>query len=131
MGLTSWENAPDGPIRKPDVSIAKNYLNEEELNSLNRIVTMYLDYAELQAQNRKAMHMADWVTKLDAFLHFNERNVLSHAGTVSAKLAKEHAEGEFGKYEDERRRIETTRPISDFDKVVEKTNLIESLPNRK
>jgi len=69
MGLTTWKNAPAGPIRKPDVSIAKNYLNEAEMDGLNRIVSMYLDYAEMQAQNRKVMTMQDWIQKLNAFLH--------------------------------------------------------------
>lgn len=73
MDLTTWKNSPKGRIRKPDVSIAKNYLSEEEFTALNRIVTMYLDYAEDQAQGRKPMHMADWVQKLDGFLRFNEK----------------------------------------------------------
>jgi hypothetical protein len=128
MGLTTWKNAPAGRIRKPDVSVAKNYLTAEEIDALNRIVTMYLDYAEMQAQGRKPMHMADWVAKLDAFLQFNERNVLTHAGTVSAKIAKEHAENEFKKYETERRRIEASQPVSDFDKVIEKAKQIGALP---
>jgi hypothetical protein len=76
MGLTSWKNSPKGRIRKEDVSIAKNYLDEKELKSLNRIVTMYLDYAELQAENKVAMIMKDWVKKLDAFLQFNEKDIL-------------------------------------------------------
>jgi len=114
MGLTSWKNAPAGPIRKPDVSIAKNYLNEEELDGLNRIVTMYLDYAEMQAQNRKAMTMWDWVQKLDAFLQFNERDILDHPGKVSAEIARSFAENEFEKY-----RIAQDRLFeSDFDTLV-------------
>lgn len=76
MGLTAWKNSPDGVIRKQDVSVAKNYLNEEEVTALNRIVTMYLDYAEEQALTRKPMHMADWIKKLDGFLQFNEKNFL-------------------------------------------------------
>jgi len=75
MGLTSWKNAPKGAIRKNDVSIAKNFLNEKELDGLNRIVTMYLDYAEIQAQKGVVMTMKDWVDKLDAFLHFNEKEI--------------------------------------------------------
>lgn len=128
MGLTTWKNAPKGAIRKTDVSIAKNYLVEEELSALNRIVSMYLDYAELQAQNRKPMHMADWVQKLDGFLEFNEQNILTHAGNVSHKLAQDHAEREFEKYGAERRRIEATEPVSDFDKVVDKVKLLEEKP---
>jgi hypothetical protein len=95
MGLTTWKSAPKGLIRKPDVSIAKNYLNELEMTDLTRIVTMYLDYAEHQARHRNVMYMDDWVKKLDAFLQFNEHTVLGNAGTVSAELAKEHAEAQF------------------------------------
>jgi hypothetical protein len=79
MGLTVWKRSPQGPIRKQDAETAKNYLTEKEISALNRIVTMYLDYAELQAQNRNPMHMGDWITKLDAFLQFNEKNILTHA----------------------------------------------------
>ncbi len=98
MGLTSWKNAPEGQIRKYDVSIAKNYLNKEELTSLNRIVSMYLDYAELQANNRKIMTMKDWITKLDAFLQFNEKDILTNAGAVTAEIAKAFAEDQYEKY---------------------------------
>ena len=118
MGLTTWKNAPKGKIRRTDVSVAKNYLTEEELTALNRIVTMYLDYAEDQAQRRRPMHMADWVQKLDDFLQFNERNILTHAGNVSHQLAQESAESEFEKYETERRRLEAAQPTSDFDRAV-------------
>mgnify|MGYP000247651846 CR=1 FL=1 len=121
MGLTTWKNAPHGPIRKADVTVAKNYLTEEEIRELNRIVTMYLDYAEDQARRRKPMYMADWVKKLDAFLAFNERDILTTAGKVSQALAEEHAHAEFEKYEVERRRLEATTPTSDFDRFVEKT----------
>lgn len=86
MGLTNWKNAPSGHIRKTDVSIAKNYLNTEELDSLNRIV-MYLDYAESQANNNNIMYMADWVKRLDAFLQFNEKDILTDAGRVTAEIA--------------------------------------------
>jgi len=114
MGLTSWKNAPQGPIRKPDVSIAKNYLNEKELKGLNRIVTMYLDYAEMQAQNRNVMNMQDWIQKLDAFLQFNERDILDHPGKVSAEIAKVFAENQFEKY----RIIQDRLFESDFDRMV-------------
>jgi hypothetical protein len=91
MGLTtSWKTAPKGPIRKPDAEIAKNYLTEDEIAELNRIVSMYLDYAEDQARKKKPMHMPDWVKKLDAFLEFNERNILTHKGKVSHELAMAH-----------------------------------------
>ena len=95
MGLTTWKNAPAGKILKSDVSIAKNYLIEEEIKELERIVTMYLDYAENQAARQIPMKMADWVTKLDAFLQFNEYEVLSNAGSVSAEVAKRLAEEQY------------------------------------
>lgn len=114
MGLTSWKNAPDGKIRVTDVSIAKNYLHEEELKSLNRIVTMYLDYAESQASKHQVMHMKDWISKLDAFLKFNEEDILTNAGKVTAEIAKAFAEGEFEKY----RVIQDRLFESDFDKLL-------------
>jgi hypothetical protein len=126
MGLTTWKNAPRGPIRKTDVAIAKNYLTEDELSELNRVVTMYLDYAEDQARRRRTMHMTDWAKRLDAFLEFNERNILIHAGKVSHELAEEHALREFEKYEAERRRLAATIPTSDFDKAVEAVKRLEN-----
>jgi hypothetical protein len=126
MGLTSWKSSPRGPIRKADVSVAKNYLSDEELRELNRVVTMYLDYAEDQARRRRPMTMADWVARLDGFLQFNERNVLTHAGKISHDLAVAHAEGEFERYQAERRRLEATQPTSDFDHAVEQTRQLEA-----
>jgi len=122
MGLTSWKNAPKGRIRKPDVTIAKNYLNKEEIDTLNRIVSMYLDYAELQAKKHKLMYMKDWVNKLNAFLKFNERDILENAGKITQKIAKRFAESEFEKY-----RITQDRLFkSDFDELIQKAdNLIE------
>jgi hypothetical protein len=125
MGLTTWKRSPQGRVRKADVAVAKNYLSEEELSQLNLIVGMYLDYAELQARNRRPMHMADWVKRLDGFLKFNERNILTHAGKVSHELALNHAEREFEKYEAERRRLEAEQPTSDFDKAVEEVKRLE------
>jgi len=117
MGLTSWKNAPNGHIRVTDVSVAKNYLYEKELNSLNRIVTMYLDYAEMQASNNKVMYMKDWINKLDAFLQFNERDVLQTPGKVTAEIAKTFAESEFEKY----RVIQDRLFQSDFDRLLLET----------
>ena len=118
MGLTTWKNAPKGSIRKTDVGIAKNYLNEKELNGLNRIVTMYLDYAENQALKGVAMYMKDWVQKLDAFLQFNENAVLKHQGKVSHEVALSLAESEFEKY-----RIAKDKLLeSDFDKLIRKNS---------
>lgn len=88
MGLTNWKNAPSGSVRKPDVTIAKNYLTEDELKALNLIVSAYLDFAELQATSRRPMHMRDWIAKLDDFLKLSERNILTHAGKISHDTAR-------------------------------------------
>ena len=122
MGLTTWKNAPHGKIRKADVSIAKNYLTEREIGELDRVVSMYLDYAEDQAAAPPPMHMADWVAKLDAFLRFNERNILTHAGKVSHELAEEHAHVEFDKYEENVAAWRPRQPTSDFDRAVEEVS---------
>lgn len=116
MGLTSWRNSPKGKIRKSDVSIAKNYLSEKELKPLNRIVTMYLDYAEHQAEKGVAMAMKDWVEKLDAFLQFNQEDILHNAGKVTAEIAKMFAETEFEKYKP----IQDKLFVSDFDREMKK-----------
>jgi hypothetical protein len=121
MGLTTWANAPSGKIRKADVSVANNYLTHEELSDLNLIVTQYLEYAEGQAEIRRPMTMMDWKQRLDAFLEFNEREVLTDAGRVSHEVAKTLAEAEFDRYEAQRRQLEATEPTSDFDHLVEKT----------
>ena len=116
MGLTTWKNAPQGKILKTDVSVAKNYLNENELRALNRIVTMYLDFAELQAERQTPMKMKDWVNKLDGFLQFNDYKVLGDAGKISATIAKTLAEKEYQKF-----RIEQDASFeSDFDKEVKR-----------
>jgi len=115
MGLTTWKNAPNGDIRKPDVSIAKNYLSQEEIDTLNRIVTMYLDFAELQAKRGQVMYMKDWVEKLNAFLQFNERDILEDKGKVTHEIAKAFAEGEYDKF----RIIRDANYKSDFDKLME------------
>jgi hypothetical protein len=99
MGLKTWKNAPRGCIRKADVTIAKNYLEEEEIKALERIVSMYLDYAENQAARQIPMRMAEWVEKLDAFLKFNEYDVLADAGRVSHEVAKELAEEQYAAFD--------------------------------
>ena len=119
MGLTTWKNAPQGKIRKADVTVAKNYFSETELSDLNRIVTMYLDYAEDQARRRQTMTMSQWADKLDAFLEFNDRDVLKHAGKVEKKVADHLAHKQFERFDAERRQIEAEQPTSDFDKFVE------------
>jgi len=131
MGLTTWKNAPHGPVRKADVTVAKNYLTEEEIHELNRIVTMYLDYAEDQAKRHRPMYMAEWIRKLDAFLEFNERNILTHAGKISHELAQEHAHVQFARYEQQRWKLEATQPTSDFDKAVEKVKRLEAKTSPK
>ena len=121
MGLTNWKNSPNGPIYKYDVDIAKNYLNEKELKDLNRIVTMYLDYAELQAENHNAMTMDDWVKKLNVFLQFNGKEILQNAGKISQKVAQELAYKEYDKYRIKQDKI----LVSDFDKFLKDTRLLE------
>ena len=98
MGLATWKKAPDGKVLKSDVAVAKNYLAEDEIKALERIVSMYLDYAEDQAARHRPMRMADWVQKLDGFLHFNEYEILKNAGEVSASVAKELAQGEYERF---------------------------------
>jgi hypothetical protein len=105
MGLTTWKNAPDGPVIKTDVITAKNYLGGEEIDGLNRIVVMWLDFAEDQAKRRQQVFLKDWTTKLDDFLAFNDREVLQNAGSVSHKQAKKHAEVEYDRFAIERRRL--------------------------
>lgn len=112
MGLTSWKNSPHGKIRRTDVAVAKNYLSLEELDFFNRIVTMYLDYAEFQAKNKQVMYMKDWVAKLDAFLQFNEKEVLKHKGKISHEVAVALALDEYEKY----RVVQDREYLSDFDK---------------
>jgi len=118
MGLTTWKNSPQGKIRKTDVGIAKNYLNEKELDGLNRIVTMYLDFAELQANKGTVMYMKDWIKRLDAFLQFNETAILKDAGSVTHEVALELAEKEFEKY----RIVQDKLMVSDFDVAIKKLN---------
>jgi hypothetical protein len=116
MGLTTWKNAPEGRILKSDVTVAKNYLNEDELKSLERIVGMYLDYAENQASRQIAMKMADWVSKLDAFLQFNEYEVLKNAGKVSHEVAKRLAEEQYESFA----KLQDRLLESDFEKASRK-----------
>lgn len=114
MGLTSWAIAPEGKILKTDVAVAKNYLNKVELESLGRLVNAYLELAEDRARRKILMSMEDWAKRLDAFLEFDERDVLQGSGKVSAKQAEAHAESEFEKY----RIVQDRLFESDFDKMV-------------
>ncbi len=124
MGLTTWKNSPSGTIRKADVPIAKNYLNAKELTTLNRIVSMYLDFAEDQAERKITMTMKNWIAKLNAFLKFHERDILDNAGKVTAEIAKAFAEGEFEKY----RVIQDRNFESDFDRMLSQ---VESSNDKK
>lgn len=117
MGLTSWEGSPDGKILRTDVGVAKNYLTKEELESLGRIVSAFLDFAEDFAKRKIPMTMEDWATKLDSYLQLTGREVLQNAGSVSRKDAIRHAESEFEKY----RIVQDRLYESDFDKLVEET----------
>ncbi|MCZ0932392.1 MAG: virulence RhuM family protein [Oligoflexia bacterium] len=116
MGLTSWENSPKGKILKTDVSVAKNYLTSEELESLGRVVSAYLDLAEDRAKRKIPMTMEDWAKRLDQFLKFDEREILDNAGTISNAIAKDFAESEFEKY----RIVQDRLFESDFDKEAKK-----------
>jgi hypothetical protein len=116
MGLTNWKKAPNGKILKSDVIIAKNYLSEKEIKFLNRIVTMYLDYAENQAEKEIPMTMADWAEKLNVFLKFNDAKILENTGKITAEIAKSFAESEFEKYQPAQDKLFE----SDFDREVKK-----------
>lgn len=111
MGLFTWEAAPNGKIVKADVSIAKNYLSDKEMSYMERIVSLYLDYAELQAERHIPMSMEDWAKRLDGFLEFNGNEILADAGKISAEQAKLHAETEFEKY----RIVQDRLFMSDYD----------------
>ncbi len=116
MGLTTWKNAPKGKILKSDISVAKNYLIESEIKELERIVSMYLDYAENKAARQIPMKMAEWISKLDAFLQFNEYQVLTNAGSVSAEVAKRLAEENYEVF-----RVKQDQTFeSDFEKEVQR-----------
>jgi hypothetical protein len=122
MGLTAWQGAK---VRKADVTVAKNYLTEEEIRHLNRIVTMYLDYAEMQARARKPLYMRDWQNKLDAFLRFNEQEVLEDAGRVSMEVAKQLALDEYEKFAAKRRAVEATIADEEDLQIESEIRLIE------
>lgn len=124
MGLTSWKNSPDGKILKSDVVIGKNYLKKEELESLGRIVSAYLDLAEERAKRKIPMTMEDWANRLDSFLKFDEREILKDSGKISLEMAKEKAEVEFEKF----RKIQDKLYYNDFDKLLEDIKKTELSP---
>ena len=122
MGLTSWQGSR---VRKGDVATAKNYLKKKEISELNRIVTMYLDYAEDQANNRRAITMKQWNEKLDAFLRFNERDLLTHAGAVKAEVAKKLVESRYENFSLKRKKTEAF--LSDMKDLKEIEQLTKQL----
>ena len=128
MGLQTWKNHPHGKIRQTDVTVAKNYLTADELDGLNRIVTMYLDFAEDQARRKQPMTMTQWTQRLDAFLAFNERDVLDHAGKVEKAVADRLAKTEFDTYQQQQRQLGANDKPSDFDRFVDDLKQID-LPN--
>jgi hypothetical protein len=117
MGLTNWKGAK---VRKRDVTVAKNYLNEPEIRQLNRIINMYLDYAELQAERKQPVYMIEWKEKLDAFLKFNEREILEDSGKVSMEVAQRLAVEEYEKFSQRRLAEDTTVSDTDFDTISKK-----------
>jgi hypothetical protein len=121
MGLTTWEEAPSGKIIKADVVIAKNYLDKVEMDFLERIVTMYLDFAEYQARRHVPMSMEDWAKRLDGFLEFNGEEILMGSGKISHEEAKLYAETQFEKY----RVIQDRLFESDFDRFLEELKFSE------
>jgi len=124
MGLTSWRGSI---VRKQDVAIAKNYLKEEEIKDLNEIVTMYLDYAERQARKRQTVTMVQWAEKLDAFLEFNEQEILTHAGKVKAEVAKRIAEERYAKFDAERKQVEAIE--ADKEDFIQLEEMIKKIEN--
>jgi hypothetical protein len=120
MGLQTWKNAPSGKVLKSDVGVAKSYLIEKEIKELERVVTMYLDFAELQASRQIPMKMADWISRLDAFLQFNEYEILKDGGKISHEVAIQLAEKEYDKF----RVIQDQNFVSDFDEEIKKINTI-------
>ncbi len=116
MGLTSWKNSPNGAIRKTDVTVAKNYLSSDELDMYNRIVEMYLNFAEFQAKSKKMMTQKDWIEKLHSFLTMNERDILQDKGKITAKFAEQLAFEAYEKFKSEQDKVY----VSDFDKLVAK-----------
>lgn len=116
MGLTTWKDAPDGKVLKRDIGIAKNYLNEKELSRLNRLVTMFIDYAELMAEDEILMSMQDWVEQTNQFLRNNRRDVLEGKGKISHDMAMKKAEEEYEIF----RVKQDQEYVSEFDREVEK-----------
>lgn len=118
-----------GKVRKPDVTVANNYLRENEIRQLNRIVTMYLDYAEMQAERRQPIYMKEWKEKSDAFLSFNEKEILNDAGRISMEVAKNLAVSEYEKFNQKRLAFEIQQDDEDFEQIarqIEKRKTVHS-----
>ncbi|MDX1943189.1 MAG: virulence RhuM family protein [Saprospiraceae bacterium] len=120
MGLTTWDNAPKGKIRKTDVTVSKNYLSEDEIQALNLLVEQFLAFAEAQAQQRKPMYMQDWITRLNAILAINERAILQDAGRITKQLADEKAGSEYEKYKEQQSLLEKEQSIDELEKDLKK-----------
>ena len=130
MGLTSWDGAGRGKaLVKRDAEISKNYLDREEIKDLESLVDQYLDFAERQARHRKVMYMADWKTKLDAFLELNDEKILTHAGTISAEIAKELALSEYAKFEEQRKCKEAIHAENELREALQKVMINREAPD--
>ena len=127
MGLTTWKDAPNGKIQRFDVVVAKNYLTKEELSAMARIVNAYLDLAELRAEEEMPMTMEDWAEQFEGVLRLSRKEILTDAGTISAKIAQQHALSEFEKYRVRQDRLYQ----SDFDKMLLKTDEVQKLSAHK
>lgn len=127
MGLTTWKDAPNGKIQRFDVVVAKNYLTKEELSAMARIVNAYLDLAELRAEEEVPMTMEDWAEQFEGVLRLSRKEILTDAGTISAKIAQQHALSEFEKYRVRQDRLYQ----SDFDKMLLKTDEVQKLSAHK
>ena len=127
MGLTTWKEAPDGMIYKYDVSVAKNYLNEDELKKLNNLTTLFLDYAESMAEEEQVMKMQDWINETDSLLKFRKKEILQDSGKISHKQAIEKAENEYEKY----KIIQDRKFLSDFDMLLLGTENINKSQENK
>ena len=130
MGLTTWSSAPAGPVRKGDVGVAKNYLDAEEIQSVNRIVNAYLEFAELRAKGRRPMHMADWIAKLDDFIRISDREILTHAGRISHETARLKAEAQYETFRAAQAAL--PQPVDrDFAEAIDQLKQIETAAKKK
>ncbi|MGI9392271.1 MAG: RhuM family protein, partial [Parvibaculales bacterium] len=129
MGMRSYDKTT--PVRKRDTSIAKNYLNEDEIKLLGLLVEQYLAFAETMAQQHSPMHMKDWVQRLDAIIRLNERELLTHTGKISHEMAKERAELQYGKYQKQQKHIERKESLKELEADIKKLNREQDLSTRQ